>query len=131
MGIACRLDLQKKRLWCKVEGEVTYEEMYNHLIEERKAHGLSYPEVVDARTAVPALTSADVRSLVGLLRALGHKNDLGPTAFLVATEVAYGIVRMVGMLVGDLCQVAPFWSEDEAEYWILRELRGDSSSHHA
>jgi hypothetical protein len=109
-----------------MEGNVTYDELFKHLIEHRRALGLSHPEIVDARTFIPAVTSAEVRSLVGLLRALAQGCQIGPTAFVVADKVAYAIARMVGMLADDVTQVAPFWSEEDAEHWIF--YRGAESS---
>ena len=120
MGIASTLDHKRNLLLTTAEGAVTYEEIYNHLIEERKAIGLGYPEIIDSRTATPDLTAGEVRALVMFLRGLGNVNKLGPTAFIVGTAVAFGVIRMAGTLCEDLCAIAPFWKEENALTWIAQ-----------
>ncbi len=125
MGITFRFDRQKSLLLTEAEGDVTYADVYSHLIDERKACGLSRPEIIDARAATPSITAGEVRSLVWLLHSLGETNSLGPTAFVVATPVAYGLIRMAGMWCGNMCTIAPFWTPEEAEAWIADGARSD------
>jgi hypothetical protein len=120
MAITFTLDQERKLLLSKAEGNVTYEEAYNHLVEERKEMGLSYPEIIDARTATPAVAAGEVRALVMFLRGLGSVHDIGPTAFVVGTPVAFRVIRMAGTLCEDMCAIAPFWSFEEAEAWIAK-----------
>ena len=120
MGIASTFDQERNLLLTTAEGTVTYEEIYNHLIEERKSLGLGYPEIIDSRTATPDVTAAEVRALVMFLQGLGHVKKLGPTAFIVSTAVAFGVVRMAGALCGGLCAIAPFWKEEDALTWIAQ-----------
>jgi hypothetical protein len=120
MGIAFRFDRERGLLFTKAEGDVTYEDVYAHLIAERKACGLSWPEIIDARTATPSVTGGEVRALAWLLHSLGETNVIGPTAFVVATPVAFGLIRMAGMWCGNTCTIAPFWTQEEAEAWIAK-----------
>jgi hypothetical protein len=118
MGITFRFDREKSLVLTEVEGVVTYEDISTHLVAERKACGLSWPEIIDARAATPSVTAGEVRALVWLLHSLGETNDIGPTAFVVATQVAFGLIRMAGMWCGNMCTIAPFWTREEAEAWI-------------
>jgi hypothetical protein len=120
MGITFRFDREKSLLLTKAEGAVTYEDIYAHLIDERKACGLSWPEIIDARAATGSVTAGEVRAIVWLLHSLGETNTLGPTAFVVATPLAYGMIRMTGMWCGDMCTIAPFWTREDAEAWIAK-----------
>ena len=108
MGITFGFDREKNLLLTKAEGDVTYEEISAHLIDERKASGISWPEIIDARSATPSITAGEVRALVWLLRSLSETNTVGPTAFVVATPLAYGMIRMAGMWCGNMCTIAPF-----------------------
>ena len=56
--------------------------------------------------------------LVAWLRWLGERTRLGPTAVVVDSDLAFGIVRMVEMLVDDVCQVKPFRTKLDAELWL-------------
>ena len=100
------------------DGPITLQDVRRHLEEERREAGLSYAELIDARGAIPSVSPADVRSLVGLLRDLASTQPLGPTAVIVSTDYAYGVMRMLSMLVEDICAVRPFRSIQEAERWL-------------
>ena len=118
MSITATYDHVQRRVVARAEGPVTLEQIRDHLEDERQEPGLAYGELFDARTAIPELSAADIRMLVGLLRWLGERTKLGPTAVLVDTEFQFGITRMIEMLVEDVCDVKPFRSESEARRWL-------------
>lgn len=119
MAITFQFDRNAGILRTKAEGVVNYEELYNHLIEERQAMGLSWPEIVDARNASFEVTDGEARSLMWLLRSWSEMNDMGPTAVIVGNPEAWGVIRMMGAIAGDSMPTAPFWTNDEAEAWII------------
>jgi hypothetical protein len=43
---------------------------------------------------------------------------LGPTAIIVVSDFAYGMMRMLEILVEDVCDIRPFRDRGEAEKWI-------------
>ena len=108
------------------EGRIAFEEIRRHLEEERAAGGLSYPALIDARTAVPDLSSDDVRRIVRLLENLGRDGRLGPTAVVVASDFAYGLMRMLEILVERFCVIRPFRDFYGAAGW-LRQLRKNAA----
>ena len=99
-------------------GNVTLPEIIQHLADERREGALPYSELIDARTATVAFSSADVRSLVDVLRGLGAMHSLGPTAVVAATDVGYGMLRILEILVEDVCLIRPFRDRLEAERWL-------------
>ena len=118
MPITATYDHQLRRVSARAEGPVTLEEIRNHLEEERQEPGLAYSELIDARGSIPAFSSADVRVLVALLRWLGERTRLGPTAVVVDDDLEYGMVRMVEILVEDVCLIKPFRDLLDAELWL-------------
>ena len=66
----------------------------------------------------PAGSLPEIRQIVKLLRRLGQESKLGPTAVLVSTDVAFGIIRTLEALVEDVCEVKPFREEQEARAWL-------------
>lgn len=105
---------------------ITLEDVLAHLEEERLAIGLSYSELIDARGYVPAFSSAQVRTIVAVLRRLAENSRLGPTAVIVDTDMGYGMLRMLEMLVEDVCAVRPFRRQEEAEQWLVAVNKGTS-----
>jgi hypothetical protein len=118
MPIRFIVDHTKAFVTAVVEGPVTLDEVLRHLDIERALKGLSYPELVDARTVELTFTASDVRVVVAWLRDASKHGPLGPTAVVVSTDVAFGMMRMLQMLVDDVCVIRPFRSLAEAEAWL-------------
>jgi hypothetical protein len=120
MPITATYDHPHRRVTARADGPITLEEIRDHLEEERQEPGLAYAELIDARLSVPAFSSADVRVLVALLRWLGERTRLGPTAVVVESDFQFGMVRMIEILVEDVCRIKPFYNEVDAENWLGR-----------
>jgi len=102
MGITYRIDRERNELRAIAEGTVTLADVRTHLLKEWNDLALPYRELIDARRAEIELSSGEVRSITELLRDYSRSNRLGPTAVVVSTEVAYGMMRMLQTLVEDL-----------------------------
>jgi len=116
--ITATFDHQHRRVIAVAEGRVTLDEIRSHLEEERQEPALGYSELIDARGVIPDFPPADVRILVAWLRWLGERTRLGPTAVVVDSDNPNGMVRIVEMLVDDVCQVRPFRDKLDAELWL-------------
>jgi len=116
--ITATFDHQHHRVIAVAEGRVTLDEIRSHLEEERQEPALGYSELIDARGVIPDFPPADIRILVAWLRWLGERTHLGPTAIVVDSDLAFGMVRMIEMLVDDVCQVRPFRDKLDAELWL-------------
>ena len=108
------------------EGAVDFEEIRAHLLDERADGALGYRELIDARRATPAVTPADVRRVVDLVRSEAHGVALGPTAVVVSNDVAYGMLRMLEILVEDVAAIRPFRDYREAVKWLASARVGPS-----
>ena len=111
-------DHARRLLFVRATGPITLGDIRVHLEEERLVGGLPYRELIDARGYRPAFSSEDVRSIVALLRQLGRESRLGPTAIIVDSDDGFGMIRMLEILVEDVCAVRPFRNREEAEKWL-------------
>jgi hypothetical protein len=125
MTITQSVDHGRREVVTTASGPVDYEEVRNHLLVERREVGLRYPELIDARSATPTWSTGEARDIVTLLRTLGREAALGPTAVVVSTELAYGMLRMLEIMLEDVCIVRPFRDYAAAERW-LRDLPGNA-----
>lgn len=107
-----------KRLSSVAEGIVTYSEIMAHLEKERDSNCLHLRELVDAERANAAFSSEEVRQVVDRLRDLGRHSALGATAIVVGNDISYGMLRMLGILAEEVCDIRPFRSRSEAEGWL-------------
>lgn len=112
------MDHASRSMVATADGLITLDDIRRHLDAERREAGLSYAELIDARTATPSLSSADVRTLVSLVRDMAARQALGPTAVVVSTDYAYGMLRMLDMLVEDVCAIRPFRGIPEGRLWL-------------
>jgi hypothetical protein len=100
------------------EGAVDFAEIRAHLLDERADGALGYRELIDARRAEPAMSAADVRRVVDLVRREARALPLGPTAVVVSSNVAYGMLRMLETLVEDVAAIRPFRNYRKAVRWL-------------
>jgi len=101
-------------------GTIGIADIREHLDGERIRGGLPYREFIDATRATTAVSAGDTRSIVDLLRRLGSRGALGPTAVIVSDDLSYGMLRMLQALLADVAEVRPFRAgqEDEAREWL-------------
>ena len=118
MGIKLRVDHHRRETYAVATGAITLADVRSHIEEERAAGGLAYPELIDAREASPDVTSAEVRDVVDQLRHMALDETLGPTAIVVASEVAFGMLRMLEILIEEVTIIRPFRDYDEAVRWL-------------
>lgn len=114
------VDHERHELDAVASGPINYEQIEKHLIEERNIQGLAYKEFIDARDAdlVFALSPLEIRQIVALIRNLCKQCAFGPTAVLVATDFAFGIMRAMEMLLDDVAEIRPFREERLARSWL-------------
>ena len=112
------VDIERSRVTTIAEGTVTLDEVRAHLHREKSDFALPYRELIDARNAVVRLSSSELQQIVELLRSLARSRRLGPTAVVVSTDVAYGTLRMLQILVEDVCVVQPFRNLAAATLWL-------------
>ena len=118
MPITHAVDRERGAITAVASGTIVLADVRQHLVDERRDAGLSYPELIDARGVTIVFSPADVRTVVELLRDLGAHQTLGPTAILVSTDYVYGMLRMLEVLVEDVCAVRPFRELSDAERWL-------------
>lgn len=127
MGLTHRIDHDSRAMYVTADGPITFSDIRNHLFKERLEHGLTYAELIDARTASPELSSEDVRKVVSILRGFATEHTLGPTAVVVSTDHGFGMIRMLEIFLEDVCAIRPFREVEAALQWI-RETRLTSAS---
>jgi hypothetical protein len=118
MPISEAIDHVRRQVRSRATASVTLGDILAHLERERTASGLPYTELIDARGYHPDFSAAEVRSIVDRLRRLGKMSRLGATAVVVDSDVGFGMVRMLEIMVEDVCAIRPFRNQEEAELWL-------------
>jgi hypothetical protein len=120
MPITMSVDHEGRQIDAVAVGPISYADIEHHLLQERRANGLTYKEFIDARYATPAfvLYASEIRKIVALVRDLSKELKLGPTAILVRSEFALGVVHMLEIFLEDAAELKAFRDEDEARAWL-------------
>ncbi len=126
MPIISKVDHESKEIHAVAVGPVTFADVEAHLLQEKNWGALSYREFIDGRGAGPIFTPAEVRQIVELLRKMSEGSPLGRTAVLVSSDYAFGVMRMLEMLIDDVLQLKPFRDEQEAREWLAEKSAGTS-----
>ena len=114
-------DERRRELTVIAEGRIDFEAIRAHLARERSSDALGDRELIDARRAIPDVTSEEVRRIVDLVRAEATRKVLGPTAVVVSTAVAFGMLRMLEQLVEDVALIRPFRDYAAAVEWLATQ----------
>jgi hypothetical protein len=112
------IDHQRGYMETTVTGPVNWDALQAHWEAELADGGETYPELIDGTAATVEFTAEEVRRLVSILQASAKTRALGPTAIVVSTDVAFGMVRMMGIHLEPFCHVRPFRDRASAEQWL-------------
>src|SRR4051794_22358486 len=118
MSFSHRIDHDAGKMWAKVVGPIHFSDIVDHLKAEVGESGQAYPEMIDATQATAVFTSVEARQVVNTVRQIGEKSKLGPTAVVVSDDITYGMLRMLSILLEDVCSVQVFRQMDDAERWL-------------
>jgi hypothetical protein len=118
MALTYSIDRTRRRLMTSAEGLVTYPDLVSHLERAFQENTIDFAELFDATRATPAILTSELRRVVRHLWKLASQSAVGPAAVVVADDLSFGLVRMLGILMEDVCAVRPFRSLAEAEAWL-------------
>jgi hypothetical protein len=121
MPITFTVDHTRSEIHSIAAGPVTFTDISDHLLEEKRSQTLHYREFVDGREAVAQFTPADSLKIADLLRSLNLGTKVGRKAILAPNPLAYGLTRVIEVVTEAFCEVRPFLDEQEARTWLARE----------
>lgn len=106
-----------------VTGTVSVADVEAHIRDVSAESWFPAPALVDTREASANLPSRDVRAIVELLRRLGSRLNGSPIAVVVPSDVAYGLVRMIELLLDEVVTIGAFRTREEAIAWLAHQQR--------
>jgi deoxyhypusine synthase len=112
------MDHERHEMYTMADGQITMDDIRRHLTQEHGDKGLAYRELIEASRATVAFSASDVRTTVEVLRRYGREGVLGPTAIVVGNDLAYGMMRMLAILLEGVCELQPFRTRQEADQWL-------------
>ena len=105
-------------LFATESGAVTIPDLQVVVAIVRGEVGYACPELIDLRGASSDFATRQVCGLALWLEDFVKDHVLGPTAVVVATPVAFGMMRMLETLASSACTIRPFLNVDDAMRWL-------------
>jgi hypothetical protein len=118
MPISYLIDDEKKRLYSRATGLVTYDDLVEHMRAEFGRPAAAYPEIFDCTGATTDLTAADIRLLVKSRETIADVQEAGPVAIVAPTDLFFGLFRIFDMMTEAIRPISVFRSLAEAEEWL-------------
>jgi hypothetical protein len=101
-----------------VAGQVSAAEVTAYLHEVATKPWFPAPSVTDVRDAAAA-SGEEVRAIADGFRSFGTRFGQARIAVLVDSDVSYGLVRMISLLLDDVATIRPFRDQALARAWAL------------
>jgi len=119
MPISYKLDRARRLILTTATGAITSEDIRSHFQAMQQERAGGYAELIDAHTATgQSLSSTDISNAAALVEASSCHEKFGPRAVVVGSAVAFGMTRMLAILVSDHLAMEIFYDRDEAERWL-------------
>lgn len=122
MGITFAVRTDAPVITIVASGPITRADILAHLEKERDAGILPFARMADAREMRPEFDAADVQDVVMWIRAAAPAPSLGPTAVVVGSDAAFGLIRMFQMRLEEEALVRPFRDHETAERWLQSQI---------
>jgi len=120
MPITYSFDAADHLIHTVVTGDVRLRAIVEHVDAISAEPWFPAPALVDTRHASAGIQSAEVRSVVEMLRTLGPRLNGVPIAVIVSSDVAFGLTRMIELMLDDVITIAPFRDIASARAWLTK-----------
>ena len=118
MPIRRRLDSEKNLLRTTITGDVTFDELRDHLSAVHAMKGAGMRELIDTRGATPAFSARELPKLAEFGQQLFADGRMAPRAVVVSGVIHFGIARLFASLTAPWVKVSVFDDLAAAEAWI-------------
>jgi hypothetical protein len=120
MPVSYFIDHEKKRLYTKATGSVTFIDLREHMRSEFGRTTAAYSELFDCTGATAELDADDMRSLVKERSQIAQVQDAAPVAIVAPAEKFYDLFKIFNSLTSSIRPIAVFRESFEAEQWLDR-----------
>lgn len=118
MPISYNIDETRQRIYTRLAGVITYEELRSHMYAEAGEQAASFSELIDCSGATTEITEEEVRRLAAARRVIAQRQPPGPVAVVVTDSVLRGVLRRYEMLTEQVRPLRFFVEASEAEQWL-------------
>lgn len=118
MPISYNIDHEKRRIYSRATGVITYDDLLAHMRADVGDDVSSYSELLDCTAATSSLTANEIRKLADERKAIALRHPPGPVALVATSDVFFGMLRIFDMLTDEVRPIRVFRTLSQAEIWL-------------
>lgn len=118
MPVSYFIDHEKKRLYTKATGSVTYIDLREHMHSEFGRTTAAYSELFDCTGATADLDADDMRTLVKERSQIAQVQNAAPVAIVAPADKFYDLFKIFNSLTSSIRPIAIFRDTAAAEQWL-------------
>jgi hypothetical protein len=118
MTMSYEVDRERRRLVTVWQGDVTLQDVLQHLEHRAREGTLGFAQLIDATKACVAFTSKEAERIANAMKMYARKIRLGSTAILARKDVDFGMYRLFGTVADEAYAVNVFRSGEPARQWL-------------
>jgi hypothetical protein len=118
MPIDYYVDHERRRVYSRCSGVVTYEDFRAHMNAEEGSPAASYGELFDCSGAITDLTREQIRALAEERRVVAERREGGTVAVVAADDNLYEMLQIYDALTEHIRPMQLFSNIEAAERWL-------------
>ena len=118
MPVTYFIDHEKKRIYTKATGAVSFIDLREHMRSEFGRVASAYPELFDCTAATSDLDAEDMRMLVKERSQIAHVQDAAPVAIVAPDDTFYDLFKIFNSLTNGIRPMGVFRGTSDAEKWL-------------
>ncbi len=128
MPLITGVDHERREVSVVAIGPVSVDDVLEHLLHQKREHGLGYPKLVETRGAGIPTDLADFQKITEMVRLLSLEGPIGPAAVVVSSDADLEAMRVLDDMLKNFCDVETFRDEAEARAWLRKEAAKSKSA---
>jgi len=118
MPIYYRIDDERRRVYSRCEGIVSFEDFRAHINAEEGSPAASYSEVFDCSDAVTNMTREQIRALAAEREAVAERREAAPVAIIACDDNLFEMLQIFDILTEQIRPMQVFPRIEAAERWL-------------
>jgi hypothetical protein len=118
MPIYYHIDDERRRVYSRCEGIVSFEDFRAHINAEEGSPAASYGEIFDCSNAVTNITREQIRALAAEREAVAERREAAPVAIIACDDNLFEMLQIFDILTEQIRPMQVFPGIEAAEQWL-------------
>jgi len=118
MPVSYFVNHEKKRIYSRATGTVTYIDLREHMLSEFGKPTAGYAELFDTTGAESDINADDIKALVKERSQIARVQEAAPVAIVAPSDSFYDLFGMFNDLTSEIRPIGVFRASADAERWL-------------